>query len=277
MRTTTYKALLDGVLARAKLSLSATPADEVGAVMAYLADRITFAWEYAYWPELLVVEERYFRPTWVAGIYAASSEVYHAGTGKYWVAPSGAAADEVPGVDAEWEELTSFRRTVGYAQTGETEIGACSRIWDVDPLTYPTEAVALDFALSPDGLEVLSDSGTTSVWVRFRQRAPDLAPAVIYSAVPAYAAGAVVYWGTDCYEVLTTTTAGDTPTSAAAKFEKIEIPAWLAPAIKAGAYADWISANGQGDRAGYWEQQFIALLDEQVSQITTLQGQSIGW
>ena len=276
MRTTTYKALLEGLLARAKLSLSATPADEVGAVMAYVADRFTFAWEYAYWPEILVVEDRWFREAWAASIYAANAEVYHAGTDKYWTTTAGATADEVPGTAATWTELTAFRRTVGYAQAGKQEIGACSRIWDVDPYVYPT-AVTLDFALSPDGLEVLSDSGTTSVWVRYRRRAPDLAAAVIYSALDTYAAEQVVYWGTDCYLVLATTTAGDTPSSAPTKWEKIEIPAWLAPAIKAGAYADWLNANGQGEKAANWEQQFIGLLDEQVSQITTLQGQTIGW
>jgi hypothetical protein len=70
------------------------------------------------------------------------------------------------------------------------------------------------------------------------------------------------------------TTAGQTPTTHAAKWTLVEFPEFLARAVKVGAYADWLEAEERPQAAGIQESKFIDLLEEQVWQLTKLQGQT---
>ncbi len=75
--------------------------------------------------------------------------------------------------------------------------------------------------------------------------------------------------------MLTTTTAADTPVgAAAAKFQLIPFPEFLARAVKAGALADWFDPDEKPEKADKWEGKFTELLDEQVFQIVKVQGQT---
>lgn len=301
MHTVTWKSVIDGIFARPGMSVP-TAAGALNAALEYVASRLRQAWEYYKWPELTVVEYRLFRDTWEAGVYAAGDEVYH--NGSYWRATGAVTADDVPGeygakgvlvyaeggaiiasadgdylvytnasaTPSKWAELIRFRKVVLYAQTDQEEIGAVLGAWTLDPLK-DTAAVKVDFSLMGDGAVFPPDYEPDGVWVGYRLRAPEVSP-VVYSAEAVYVANDAVYVAPGAYLVLSTTTAGETPTTAAAKFRAIAMPAWLAPAVKAGAYADLLEADSRSEKAARIENQFIDLLEEQVWQLSKLQGQT---
>lgn len=272
MRTVTFQAVLQGVFAKIKRSLADQDSEAVEEAIAAVASRLATAWEYYLFPELMAVQRRQFRAEWKAQAYDADAEVYHAGSGKYWVASTAVtAADEPAEGSSVWAELVDFRRTVGWDQAGKDAIGAAVRAWDKDPLVH-ADARRLNFALSAEGVE-FGGEAPVSVWLQFRRRAPD-ATAAVYDAATAYAAGVGVYVAPDCYQVLAATTAGETPAGAPAKFAKIDFPAVLAEAVKAGAVADLLAADAQPEKASWWDGKFTELLDEQVWQLTKLQGQT---
>jgi hypothetical protein len=300
MRTVTWKSVLTGAFGKGGLSLPTGAA--LVAALAWVQERARFAIEYYRWPSLLTVEYRYFRDVWVAGVYASGAEVYH--NGSYWRASEAVTADDIPGeygsngvllagegiglaysedgdyivytglgdVESKWVELVRFRKIVQFEQPGKGKIGAFLGAWTVDPLKT-TCAPKVDFLLIGDGAVFPPGYIYDGVWIAWRAPAESETP-VEWVNTDVYAPAAVVYWTANLYRVLSTTTAGDTPASASAKFELIEFPAWLAPAVKEGTYADILTADGQTAKAGTWHAKFLDQLDEQVSQLTKLQGQT---
>jgi hypothetical protein len=162
MRTVTYKSVLDGVLKRRGIAPAAAQKEQVEQLNEFIADRLLTAWEYYRWPEVVVLEKRFFRAEWKRAIYPVGAEVYHAG--RNWRAKDGAGPGDEPGVPSgpgflllapgtylrvnaagdclqvygdnysPWEELSWLRRDVNYEQPGFTPIEAVLGAWDKDPL-----------------------------------------------------------------------------------------------------------------------------------------------
>lgn len=287
MRTVTFKSVLRGALAReggGNLRTVDASDPTVAQVIEFIADRFRTAWEHYVWPEIFETEERYFRAEWEAGeTYAADDEIRFEdseGTVAYYTPVSAdlPAAGESPEDEPDkWEELTTFRRFVAFAQEGETEFEACVGAWDRDPEADP-EALKLTYRVTRDG--ILIEPGqceVASVWLKIRRKCPDFA-ADVYSALATYAAGDLVYFDDegDVYRALEATSAGQTPTTNPAKWAIVEFPMIFARAVKAGALADWQRSDGEGSavKTRDSEDRFNELLDEQVWQLTKLQGQT---
>lgn len=279
MLTVSFKQVLDGVFRAAGL----VP-DDVGdeirlAVIQAIGDRYKFAFEYYPWPVFARCEQRFFRPTWdQATTFAAGAEVYFAAAEAYYTAnsaPNNPAAGESPATHpAKWTVLTDLHRYVAYEQTGEAAIAAVVGAWNADPRT-DVGAIELRWKNTGDGITFAPDVGVPGVWLEFRPRPANFA-ASLYSATANYAAGAAVYFGDlgEVYVARSATTAGQTPNTHASKWELQEFPDFLELAVKAGALSDYYLGDERPNAAGRQDARFIELLDEQVWQLTKLQGQT---
>lgn len=277
MRTVTYQSVLEGVLRRLGQEPASASAERLYQVAEAVADRYRDAFEYYRWPEFTRLEERRFRDTWADGTYGAGAEVWHAGTQWYWTAPAGATAGQVPGVAAQWEELAgAWERYVAYEQAGLEPIGAVLGAWDVDPRTQ-AKARRLSYRVTERGVSLPPADAAlapASVWLSYRTRDEDLAWSVVWAADGVYAAGTVVYFAPEVWECVDATTAGQSPLTHPAKWRQRRVPHRLARAIKAGARATLLGVMGQEDKEGAREPSFEVLLEEQVWQLTKLQGQT---
>jgi hypothetical protein len=117
MRTVPFGDVLDFVAT--KMQGTAAPMnDEAAAFCTYINDAVRNCWEREFWPELMVIEERYYRPEWdVATTYAEGDEVYvlDADTGDpvYYRALTGTLAEPpVDFLDTIWEEATDLLRYI---------------------------------------------------------------------------------------------------------------------------------------------------------------------
>jgi hypothetical protein len=275
MRTVSYQSVLEGVLRRVGQQPATAAAETLAQAAEFIADRYRDAVEFYRWPDFLRTELRRFRDTWAAGTYAAGAEVWHAPTAAYWTAPAGATAGEVPGTAAEWVALTgNWHRYVPYEQAGQLAIGAVFAAHTVDPRADPA-ALRVSFRVTDEGITIPPASGALDgVWLTYRLREEDYAWSSVYSASATYAPGQLIYFAPEVWECVTATSAGESPTSAAAKWRQLEFPHRLARAVKAGARADLLGAQGQEEKEGAREPAFEDLLDEQVTQLVTLQGQT---
>jgi hypothetical protein len=152
----------------------------------------------------------------------------------------------------KWGLLRPFNKYIAYEQTGLTAIGEIFRAWDKDP-RVTTQRRTFPFWLSEDGVQ-FSVLAPAVVWIFFRIRRPVLTGDA-WDSTAAYASGAQVYYaavsgGTgNFYTANQATAAGESPASAADKWDKVEIPYFLQGYLKEGGYADWLTADGQGDKA----------------------------
>lgn len=280
MRTVSAQSVLEGVLRReggGSITEANASDAEVAKFFDYIADRLRTAWEFHPWLETFVVEKRFFREVWAVGAtYAEDDEVYFEGTvSGYFVALEATLAGESPDTHpAKWLEVAELRRLVEFEQAGESAFEGCAAAYAEDPLTSP-RARQLNFTLTGDG--VVIDPGQCApdgVWLKLIKRCEDFA-AVRWTLAGVYAAGRRIYFATtgEVYEVVTTTTATESPLTAAAKFRLLEFPYIFARAVKSGALADWMRSDGASDKASAEESQFYRLLDEQKMRLVTQQGQ----
>lgn len=284
MRTVTFKSVLAGVLRReggGNLLTSAATAAEIAKFCDYIADRLRTAWEYYIWPECYVTELRRFRAEYsAASTYATGAEVWFvdsADIGGYYTALEAIALTESPeAAPTKWEALTTLRRFVAFDQPGKTEFEACVGAWTADPESVKS-AMRMQHLITTDGVLLPPTCPIDGAWLKVRRKCPDFA-AEQYDAAVAYAVGARVYFDDlmEVYKCVTATTAGQTPATHASKWELVEFPMILARAVKAGALADWQRSDGEGSakKTADSEANFTALLDEQVFQLTKLQGQT---
>ena len=274
MRAVIYKTVLYGLLRRLGEDPATASSERLLQCAEAIADRFRDAFEYYRWPEYLLTEQRYFRDVWASGAYDDGDEVYHADTDAYYQA-DGAITAEVPGTDAEWVALTDFHKYIAYEQTGKTAIGAVLGVHSKDPRVYAT-ALRVGFSVGPLGITVPPSTDLTSVWLTYRVREVDLAWTEVYSESATYDVGDIVYYATTggVYECAVATSAGEDPVDTAASWTLREFPHRLARAVKAGARADMLGVRGQEEKEGSREPKFEELLEDQVWQLTKLQGQT---
>ena len=300
MRTVTAASILSGAFAKGGLSVP-TSEGALRAALDYLVERLRYATEYYRWPETVEVQYRLFRRQWTAAVWPAGTEVFNGHS--YWRATEDTTADDVPGEygakgvllvgeglslaysadgdyiiysgeagPSKWVELVRFPKLVSFEQVGEDAIGAFLTAWTEDPRKSSAPR-RIPFMLLGEGALFRPEYGNDGVWLAFRPPAQVVTPE-IYSASANYAIGTFVYVEDDFYHVVAATTAGDVPSGAAAKFSLVPIPQFLAPALKAGVWSDVCAADGATDKASWWDAKVTDLLDEQVMQITRLQGQT---
>jgi hypothetical protein len=272
VRTVTYQSVLDGAMKRRGITPVQAQAERLQQFAEFIADKLRDAWEFYAWPETMLTEQRRFRAEWVAQIYASGVEVYHTGTDAYWISNAATTALEVPGVSTKWVKPTTLRLLVGYEQTGLSAIDAVLGAWDADPEADP-EANSVPYTLAEDGVLLAPDYDGTAVWLRFRTRPDDFAWSEVWDETIPYDAGAVVYYAPHVYTATVATATAEEPGDSA-NWRQLEFPYRLARAVKAGAASEDQGAGGQEDKELVSSSEFTELLEEQVWQLTKLQGQT---
>lgn len=131
-----------------------------------------------------------------------------------------------------WGLLNVFDAYVPYAQTSQTEIWEQGEIvvWSEDPRAT-TRAVVVPSWLSNNGVQVNLATCPVRPWIEFKIRVPNLF-GEYFNVATTYAVADQITFETSSgnvaninfYNCASATTAGDTPTSAAAKWTRVELP-----------------------------------------------------
>jgi hypothetical protein len=200
------------------------------------------------------------RGTWLtATAFAVGDQVYYQPTNLYYQChtahtSSGTLVPNATGGYERWGVLTPFDRYVAYEQTGETKIGDTFRVTQKNPDIFWADG-DLDYSLSNNGVQVVDD--VAEVWLKFRTQCPVL-KGDAFSSTATYTANLsqVYYRSTTApesypgnfYNCVTTTSAGESPETTAAKWSVVELPLFLERYLVQGAYADWLPGDGQNDK-----------------------------
>jgi hypothetical protein len=172
MRTVSYKSIQDYVFTGASLDPNDSTITDAqrNRVAGFINDRLKMAWEWAWWPELMMIEERAFRPAWrTVDTYAAGDEVYYAGL---YYAAARANSGVTPGTSVDdWTEVTLTNKYIELSRIGETEIGEVELVTLRDPRVAKSPG-AVTYSFGANGIQFLSGLAAQTVWVRFRLRPP---------------------------------------------------------------------------------------------------------
>lgn len=205
----------------------------------------------AYWAECQIT---YPGSTWAEGVAYSVGDIQHyPPTDQYYQChtnhtSSSTLTPDATGGDERWGLLTGFNRYIAWAQTGKTVMGDVADVKNADPRVTAGWRSIAGWSESADGVQI--PEAVTRVWIQFRKRRPTLFGAA-YDETQAYAAGAQVYYTPaapalgNLYDVITATTAGETPDSAAAKFSLVEIPQSFSNFLVWSAYARHLVTDGK--------------------------------
>lgn len=175
--------------------------------------------------------------------------------------------------------LTPFVRSLEYAQTGETEIGECKAIWDADP-RYVNTARRMnggrgpDFWARQDYLQVLGLANV--IWPEFRPPCPVFTGAT-RDDTSTYASGAERYDSDtgDYWIANQSIAAGESPTTAPTKWDRVVFPYYLAEYVAQTAYV--LLTNREQEQPENFTVQLTAgypLLLAEMDKLERQQGQS---
>jgi hypothetical protein len=221
----------------------------------------------AWWAES---DASYSGNDWAAStVYAVGNRVLNTTDQRYYQChtahTSGASFDST-----KFGVLTPFVRSIDYEQTGKTPVGEVKQVWDQDPKVFET-ADPIPFDLTDT---IVVRGSETIVYLEFRKRAPDYSGST-YSATATYAVNDQIYFTDgDFYKCLTATIAGESPTSAAAKWERLDFPLILKEAVAQGAYADMLKEDGQTEKAAIEKAETTRLINREIDKIERQQSQA---
>ncbi len=134
-------------------------------VVEHMNERVRRAWELWDWPELLITEERAFRPVWSSGTaYTAGAEVYSASK-TYYRAIADSDAGTLLTNTAKWTPIDVLDHYIDVDQPDKQSIGQVVTVFGGDPRT--TAGVTIGFSPSEKGIDVFAVLGT--VWVTFKR------------------------------------------------------------------------------------------------------------
>ncbi len=208
----------------------------------------------AYWAKC---KSTYSGANWVtATAYAVGDIKFYPVNNRYYQCHTAhtSSATLVPDATAgneRWGVLTSFLRTISKSQTGRLVIGDCFDVKNGDP-RVSNRYTSLPWDATASGILVRSE--VTRVWLQFRLPCPRL-KGNLFDADLSYAVGQQVYFdnaGTQVgnfYDCVTAATPGESPASAAAKWEVVEIPEMFYGALVHRGVSKMMVSEGQDDRA----------------------------
>jgi hypothetical protein len=256
VRTIKAKQLFDAIVRmEGRDPATADLSDAQKAVRAELAnDRIKEGWEYALWPETLIVETRRYRETWgttrnyVTGDEVYLNDVYYRSLQDGNV---GHSPDETD--SAWWVETTTFLRSIELAQYGATVISGIDTengVFAVDPRIYRDAKALRPVRIVGDALYIESPDKIALPYIRFRPAAPEISWTA-WNGMTAYAIGDLVYLAAtgEAYKALEPST-NVSPYEHPVQWEAVGVPAFLATYVKHAVAADLL----QEDQGKYKEQ-----------------------
>lgn len=197
--------------------------------------------------------------------YTQGQQVFYSPTQRYYQLYAASSTGNLPTDTTKWGVLTEFRRYVAYAQTGKTAFNQVFNVWDKDP-TLTGKALRVRTQYSGElGLHVLD--AVPYVFIDYRRQVPQL-KGDAYVGTTAYTAGRQIYFETattrgNFYDCVTTTTAGESPETAAAKWAVVDVPAAFSLWLVHGAAADYLKAD-EPERAGAEESRARKALDDET-------------
>ncbi len=165
--------------------------------------------------------------------------------------------------------LVPFDRFIAYAQAAQTVIGDVVQVWSSNPRVYKS-ALEVGFELSQNGIQICD--AYNSVWVWYRIVIPRLSGDT-FSPTATYAVGNQVYFSSatvagNFYDCVATTSAGESPSSAAAKWSIVNLPRMFEDYMAYGAYVDSLTGDGQMDKARAEEARLMGWLAREVGILT---------
>lgn len=177
--------------------------------------------------------------------YVRGDRVYDPDTDAFYQLHAASSTGNAPTDTTKWGELVVFDPYISPTQTGKTAIGEFLDAWPLNPRNT-TRQQPLNTVISENGLQVLGDYPARP-WVEFKIVCPDLTGEVLDEA-DGYSVGGQVQFETvsnnvpsiDLYECVATASAGETPATDAAKWERVEIPAAFVPYLGAKAAANFL-------------------------------------
>lgn len=262
MRTRTFKDVLKAICAHRGHTLTDGYLESRPDLAQFVNDRLRHAWYFAFWRDLLVIEQRYYRPAYVAGTtYATGREVWALAGGipTYFRSMANDNLGVTPGTDeTKWKSVFDITETdvPGYEfearlaidpaaqdSDGGSEIGEkVMAICNVDPRKALGGVVKYGFLQDGSNVWPRGEALPLAPWMVFLPPCPVFTTEV-WKGDPA-AKDALTYAAKtgECYrstEDENTETPGEST-----KWEKIEFPAVLFDFVTRTAYCDFVRADG---------------------------------
>lgn len=203
MRTVPFMRVFEGVALALGIEVSAFSAAQKARALAAFNRQIITPWKFDFWPELMLAEQRAFRPYWDEETqFSAGDIVYFEDDQLYYQAnsaPFNPQDGESPAVyPTKWTEISVFRRYVALDQVGETPIDEVEGLYRYDPRLRNATPGRITHKMTGDGA-VPTSSCDQLVWVNFRIR-PSQFSLTAYVEEQTYAAGTIVLSGQECYK-----------------------------------------------------------------------------
>lgn len=240
-----------------------TTADR-GFIVRSLAAELRRAFEAAWWPELMVCEQRFLRPPWIVSAYAGGAEVAHAG--KYWVAETlGAGVGDEPGVSAKWTEFTPDAELLYEGESWQSPLGTVRGIYASDPRENE-RAIRQVWGTWGAKIRLMGRPQCLTPWVVYRRALPVWRGADLGES-EAVAMGQVRYFSGDFWRCVEATEAGQTPATHPAKWQVQAVPARCAVYAVRAVAAALLRRAAQYERAGPEESAAKIWLGEEMAKV----------
>jgi len=209
--------------------------------------------------------------TWESGkAYVLGDTIKYSTDGEhYWCIDAHTSSPSVtPSSSSYWTKLIPFNRYLAYEQTGETKIGEFLSLHSKDPRNM-SAGKEYSFQLTALGANAVKD--VNEVWVKGRKHRPQLTGDT-YSA-KAYASGSQVYHSGNFYESNATTANSESPSTAASKWDIVQLPYIFQGYLIRGVYADYLRATGNNELASAADADAEAVLTVEADKLLRQQGQ----
>lgn len=274
MRTITASKVIAGAVELTGRLFTKLNNDELQVVLRSFGRNLHAIWETEFWPALMLVEKRYFRPSWTAGVYAADTEIYHAASDKYYKNTSGGNTANTPSANADWTELTEFVPNIDFQQTGENEIGQVFRVTEKDPRENLNQN-SVAFSLRDDAI-LIDYRKENFYWIEFRQQCP-LIDARKWSSSETYYNGDVVYtYSTSLakgrFYKAKEDSVTTTPGTDLQRWEQIHIPYFTGPYLEHAIASDILLVDEKIELAGIQMRARDRALEQEMQRVKNQSG-----
>lgn len=213
-----------------------------------------------------------------ATVYTVGTIVRAASNNRYYQCHTAHTSASATPDATKFGILTPFVRSLDFAQTGQTEIGDCRFIWDADPRFTVASRMnggrGPDFWVRKDYLQVLGTANV--VYPEFRPPCPTFSGAT-RTDTATYVSGDQKYDSAtgDFWIANQAVSAGQSPTTHPAKWDRVVFPYYLAEYVAQSAYG--MLTNKEQEQPENFTVQMTAgypLLLVELDKIERQQGQS---
>ncbi|MEO6569466.1 MAG: hypothetical protein ABIO94_11940 [Opitutaceae bacterium] len=238
----------------------------------------------AYWA---VCAGTYDAPDWLdATAYAVATIVRNPDNDRYYQCHTAHTSSGTLDL-TKFGILTGFDPYVSRTQVNQTEIGEFLGMYRDDPrlVKRPRRVVFSTDSLGAHPLSPYAElSVPNEVFVKFRIPCPEFRGET-YDALETYVADSdVIYFeGSttdlegDFWLCTTNTTAGQSPETTPASWERLEFPVWLRTPVARKAFADWLRYGAQRESAQGEDAAAQDSLFQAQIQFGAMQGQNLCW